>query len=310
MSNNNPPPLVPPVAVVTQVSQAPANPRRMYRQPELLHLFGIMLEILPIGPNEWQRVVDLHGEQYPGRDKDSIVRKFTALHRRKIPTGDPNMPPEIRLAKRIKYGIGDKAELADGTGEYDMFARDEGLPEVGAEGEDEESEPEPAPPALREPAFTDVNRPPATVAASRPPADDTNPVSTPPRKKLGGLTSCGGKKVDFMSLMHLQMQNDSAQRAHEARMQAANIAQLNTMVASIASAYFGNVVTPNEKPVKKAKHKKRRRQVIDIHSSSDSSMSVSGRNIPKYEPSSDSESSESSIALLRPVFRNRKRSAD
>ena len=182
MSNNNPPPHVPPVTVVTQVSQSPAKPRRMHRQPELLHLFGIMLEILPIGPNEWQKVVDLHSEKYPGRDKESIVRKFTTLHRRKIPTGDPNMPPEIRLAKRIKYGIGDKAEVADGTGEYDMFARDDEPPEVEIEGEDEDSEPQPVP-ALREPVLTEVNQPPATVAASLPPAVETIAAITPPRTK-------------------------------------------------------------------------------------------------------------------------------
>ena len=256
MSNNNPPQLVPPVNVPAQAVQAVPNPRRMYRQPELLHLFGIMLDILPIGPNEWQRVVDLHGEQYSGRDKDSIVRKFTQLHRRKIPTGDPNMPPEIRLAKRIKYGIGDKAELADGTGEYDMFARDDEHPETEVEGEDVYSQPEAVAPAPREHVFTDVSQQPAIVAVSQPPVVETSAASTPPRPKKGGLTSRGGKKDDFMCLMHLQMQNDSAQRAHEARMQAANAAQLNSIVASIASAYFGNVVTPTEKPVKKSKGKK------------------------------------------------------
>ena len=219
------------------------------------------------------------------------------------------MPPEIRLAKRVKYGIGDKAEVADGTGEYDMFARDDEPPEVEIEGGDDESEPQPAP-ALREPVLTEVNQRPATVAASLPPAVESISPITPPRTKNVGLASRGDKKVDFMSLMHLQMQNDSAQRAHEARMQAANIAQLNSMVASIANAYFGSVATPTEKPATKPKRKKRRRQVIDIPSSSDSSSSESDTIIHKYEPLSDSDSSEGSRALLRPVFRNHKRSAD
>ena len=175
---NNPPPLVPPRNEAAQAVQVVANPRRMYRQPELLHLFGIMLEILPIGPNEWERVVDIHSEVYPGRDKESIVRKYTALHRRKIPTGDPNMPPEIRLAKRIKYAIGDKAELADGTGEYDMFARDGDQLEL--ESEESDSQPGVVLPAVEdEPTVSSFNREPVVLAEENPPAAGTVEISPP-----------------------------------------------------------------------------------------------------------------------------------
>ena len=41
----------------------------------------------------------------------SIRRKFASLHQKGIPTGDPNCPEEVHLAKRIKYDIGHRLQL-------------------------------------------------------------------------------------------------------------------------------------------------------------------------------------------------------
>ena len=67
---------------------------------ELMSLLETMKSLLPIGSEEWEAVVVEHFGNYPspGRDANSIRRKYTTLHRRKIPTGDPNMPPAVRLA--------------------------------------------------------------------------------------------------------------------------------------------------------------------------------------------------------------------
>ena len=104
---------------------APAGRRQrgsQFRSVELMHLLDIMLSVLPIGPQEWEEVAELHSVSFPGRDVVSLRRKFTTLHRKKIPTGDPNMPPAVRLAKQVKYAIADKAELGDGTGEFDILS--------------------------------------------------------------------------------------------------------------------------------------------------------------------------------------------
>lgn len=46
---------------------------------------------------------------------DGIKRKFATLHRKKIPTGDPLMPQEVRRAKHIRYKIVEGADLGEGN---------------------------------------------------------------------------------------------------------------------------------------------------------------------------------------------------
>ena len=86
---------------------------RNYSKDEVMNFLYVMKDILPIGPDEWQCNVDNHTLLYEGRDVDSIRRKFASLHRRQIPTGDPAMPEEVRLAKHVNYLIGDKANIGD-----------------------------------------------------------------------------------------------------------------------------------------------------------------------------------------------------
>ena len=92
-----------------------ARGNKNYSRAEIFHLLAILEGILPIGPEEWQAVADQHAVTYPeeARDTDSIRRKFANLHRKQIPTGDPSMPEEVKIAKRIKYKIGDKANIGD-----------------------------------------------------------------------------------------------------------------------------------------------------------------------------------------------------
>ena len=82
-----------------------------YTREEQIHFLNIMERILPMGPEEWDQVQLEHEAVYPGRDVDSIRRRYNRLHRKKIPTGDPTMPPEVRQAKRVKYKLGDKSNL-------------------------------------------------------------------------------------------------------------------------------------------------------------------------------------------------------
>ena len=122
-----------------------------------MHMLEVMHGILPIGPQEWDMVVEAHTAHYPGRDVESLRRKYTSLHRKKIPTGDPNIPPEVRLAKRVKHLIGDKAEVCDGTDEYNMIDAGDEVPDDLVDEEEEIIVPPPAsvpvdlPPATKPP---------------------------------------------------------------------------------------------------------------------------------------------------------------
>ena len=61
-------------------------------------------------------MVEVHPVEFPGQDVDSLRRKYTSIHVKKVPTGDPNIPEEMRLAKKVKYMIGDHTQLGGGGG--------------------------------------------------------------------------------------------------------------------------------------------------------------------------------------------------
>ena len=124
----NAPPLVAPNAPPNDVRRPKTNGKNgksNYTREELLHLFAVMDRILPIGTEEWEQVLLEHSEAYPGRDLDSIQHKYNNLHRKQVPTGSPNITPEILAAKRVKYKIGDKADI--GVREDEVFNIETGL---------------------------------------------------------------------------------------------------------------------------------------------------------------------------------------
>ena len=82
-----------------------------YTMAEKLHMLTIMSEVLPIGPEQWSAVSLRHAEKYHGREVESLRRKFTELHQKSVPSGDPNMPDDIRMAKKVKFDIGVKADI-------------------------------------------------------------------------------------------------------------------------------------------------------------------------------------------------------
>jgi hypothetical protein len=89
-----------------------------WSRDETMHMLSIVQQLLPIGAEQWDAVVAEHSNEYPGRCKNGIMRKYTALHRKGIPTGDPNCPEDVRLAKRIKYELGNKAAVGDAEEEF------------------------------------------------------------------------------------------------------------------------------------------------------------------------------------------------
>ena len=96
-------------------------PIKNYSHEEVMTMLELMEKILPIGTEEWEQVeTGLRDKFPPGRDKNSITRKYHQLYRRKIPTGDPNMPPEVRLAKKVQRDIGIKACIGHADEPFDL----------------------------------------------------------------------------------------------------------------------------------------------------------------------------------------------
>jgi hypothetical protein len=137
--------------------------RGNWSKDETMHMLSIVQRILPIGAEKWDAVVAEHSNEYPGRCKNGIMRKYTTLHRRTIPTGDPNCPEEVRLAKRLKYEIGNSATIGDAD---ERFALKQ-VAHVGGNG----ANPQPV-------AHAPVARAAVGAAASaQPVADDAQPAA-------------------------------------------------------------------------------------------------------------------------------------
>jgi hypothetical protein len=68
---------------------------------ELESLAKTVEELVLISTTEWERVWNQHNTCYPKQEQtlESLKHKFQELARAKVKTGNPNMPPHIRVAK-------------------------------------------------------------------------------------------------------------------------------------------------------------------------------------------------------------------
>eukprot|EP00560_Eucampia_antarctica_P004687 CAMPEP_0197836690 /NCGR_PEP_ID=MMETSP1437-20131217/29737_1 /TAXON_ID=49252 ORGANISM="Eucampia antarctica, Strain CCMP1452" /NCGR_SAMPLE_ID=MMETSP1437 /ASSEMBLY_ACC=CAM_ASM_001096 /LENGTH=309 /DNA_ID=CAMNT_0043443069 /DNA_START=24 /DNA_END=953 /DNA_ORIENTATION=+ len=219
MRDNIPGPPPPPLSPLTVPQEPIVNnnntPRRPYHRrvggrtnyngDELQSLYGIMEEVLPIDPDEWGLVLQRHSVNYPGRDVDSIRRKYHTMHRKKIPTGDPNMPDSVRAAKRIKYKIGDRAGLGGGAEGYDL------------EEDDYTGEGVLGPPVER----GDNNNTGRGVARRGVETDESDRASQNARSPSSRLQPGGRNEAaqidDFIEMMKLQMLQDAQERRESRR---------------------------------------------------------------------------------------------
>ena len=53
-------------------------------------------KVLPIGPDQWNDVLEQHNQLYPGQSLDSISRKLIKLHQKTIPTEGNHTAPLMR----------------------------------------------------------------------------------------------------------------------------------------------------------------------------------------------------------------------
>jgi hypothetical protein len=102
------------------LNMAPRPGNRNFSTSESMNMLGIMSNILPISGDDWLAVLAMHTVNFPGREVESLRRKFSTLHRKKVPTGDPGCPTDVKLAKRIEHEISSRADIGDGAEEMDL----------------------------------------------------------------------------------------------------------------------------------------------------------------------------------------------
>lgn len=91
----------------------PTGPRWDTR--ENCHMLHGMLQNPPIAPDEWKRCCDVHREEYPDRDDGAQRRQYNKLVKKSKnhPTGDPNMPEDLDLARQVNKAIADRCNLSE-----------------------------------------------------------------------------------------------------------------------------------------------------------------------------------------------------
>jgi len=108
-----------------QSSQQQNRKRGMNYTPcEVDFLLDLVEEHLPLGGQMWEQVLNEHNSAFPqtSRDLASIKKKFQDLHKKKVPTGDPSIPPDVLRAKRIHQKILAQNAAADISEENGGFA--------------------------------------------------------------------------------------------------------------------------------------------------------------------------------------------
>ena len=188
-----------------------------------MHLFRAMTTIVSVDGDEWEMVVAEHSKNYPGREVDSVKRKFATIHRRKAPSGDPNIPEYVRMAKELKEMIRDKAMINVADEIYDMedggtFTSPDGtvrgvvpVPVAGTSGEGA--------------SVSGMSVAGTSVAVT---CDAVDPSPTRGR----------GKKPNMMSVMMLYMKDEKERSIHEAEEKSLDRVAMVQMVGDIANGYF------------------------------------------------------------------------
>ena len=104
---------------------------------EQLHLMQMIEDTLPINPDDWLVVQSNHTKAYPGRTIPALQRVFNDLARVTEPTGDPNIPPAVKMAKILRHRLREKTDGTMGSPD----AEDGMMIGVGDEFEQEEVRP-------------------------------------------------------------------------------------------------------------------------------------------------------------------------
>ncbi|MFM6171139.1 MAG: hypothetical protein ACKPB4_03200 [Sphaerospermopsis kisseleviana] len=106
-----------------------------YSLEEIDSLLDLIEDELPISATLWENIQKSHLSRYPDqrRGVDSIKRKFKELYSKRVKTGDPNCPQEVRRAKRLRH------QIVESMNASDLNTVVAGSEEPGSESDDDAS---------------------------------------------------------------------------------------------------------------------------------------------------------------------------
>ena len=104
-------------------------------------------KVLPRGGNEWERVSNNYNvsrllgtlRSRPERDSDACKTKYKSLKNVRKSTGDPTIPPNVRLAKLIQKKI-EETMSAQGLDDDDVEVDKDEVEKDEAENDEEDEE--------------------------------------------------------------------------------------------------------------------------------------------------------------------------
>ena len=183
------------------------------------------------------------------------------LQRKTIPTGDPTCPPEVKQAKRIKYKLGQKADLGDATEPFDLENGFEESSLLGQDSGDSDSDDDNS----DDDDDDDIgDNPPSLATASGRSKSTRTSVSKPkPRQVRPYNKSVKEELLETMQLSALQKEKERKNC----------LASHNAMIE--AATAFGSIIAAALVGRKKKKKKKKSKQdaSMEIEISSDLSSS-------------------------------------
>ena len=73
-----------------------------FTKAETTTLLKTIEHILPIDVEGWNEVHDMFNSKHTPQGVEGLKHKFNKLANKPVPTGNPNMPEDVKLAKSIK----------------------------------------------------------------------------------------------------------------------------------------------------------------------------------------------------------------
>ena len=108
-----------------------------FMKAETMTLLKAIEQVLPIDMEGWNEVHDIFNSKHTSRGVEGLKRKFNKLTNKPVPTGNPNMPEDVKLAKSIKGKLFHHSGATNLSEEEDEEEEEEEVNENIAEAVDE-----------------------------------------------------------------------------------------------------------------------------------------------------------------------------
>ena len=102
------------VATTKTKTQKPKSRSLNFSTTDVANLLEIAGNVVPICSRDWDEIARQFNEETGTceRPVEALRRKFNTLANVRMPTGDPNLPPNVAKAKSILFELSEKADAA------------------------------------------------------------------------------------------------------------------------------------------------------------------------------------------------------